>query len=362
MPRRVDASCHPVEEAVHGGIDLSELSELRISPDDVIDFSSNINPFGSSPGVAQALRGLSVDRLPDRNSTAIRERLGELHDLAPERILVGNGTSEILWLLALAFLGRGNNVLIAGPTYSEYSRCAMLAGACPFFAQATRTHDFRFPCNAWIEGLAKRQPRMCFLANPNNPTGALVSVDQVLRWTEAFPETIFVVDEAYIEFAEEDLKSLVPNDRPNLVVLRSLTKAYALAGLRLGYAVAETRLIDRLRRVRPPWTVNLAAQHAGLAALHDQRHLDQSIRAIRELKADLVAKIRRTGLAPVPSGTPFFMIPVVDGARVRANLLKKKILVRDCASFGLPEFIRVSTGRAEVNQLLVAALQRVDRE
>jgi histidinol-phosphate aminotransferase len=169
---------------------------------------------------------------------------------------------------------------------------------------------------------------------------------------------LFVVDEAYLAFAP-GLASVVGHHRDNLLVLRSLTKDYALAGLRLGYAIGSAPMIETLARVRPPWSVNAFAQAAGVAALNDGDHLRQSLTVLQQAKAELLTGLSSLGLAPVPSAAPFFLLPVGNGAFFRRALLRQRIVVRDAASFGLPGYVRISTRTPEQNERLLQAIRDV---
>jgi len=206
--------------------------------------------------------------------------------------------------------------------------------------------------------LRENRPRLAFVCIPNNPTGVTVSLDVVGDWARISPETLFVVDEAYLAFAP-GLRSAVTLTLPNVLVLRSMTKDYALAGLRLGYVVGHETIVDVLTRVRPAWNVSALAQAAGVAALSDQAYLDETLNALNKDKEVLVTGLRRSGWAPLPSTVHFFLLRVGDGAAFRRNLLRHRIQVRDCASFGLPAYVRIATRCPEENAQLLAALQDV---
>ena len=208
------------------------------------------------------------------------------------------------------------------------------------------------------EILQQWQPRLVFLCNPNNPTGTFVAPDTIAHWATAWPGTLFIVDEAYLTFAAP-APSVLPVLRDNMLVLRSMTKAYALAGLRLGYAIGAPDVLAALRRARPPWSVNALAQAAGIAALQDTAHLTSCLARIASATHDLLVGLHALGLAPVPSTTHFCLVRVGNGAACRQALLERGILVRDCASFGLPEYIRVATRRPAENARLLAALAEV---
>jgi histidinol-phosphate aminotransferase len=187
-----------------------------------------------------------------------------------------------------------------------------------------------------------------------------VSPNAIQTWAAVHPHTLFVVDEAYIQFVD-GLASAANPRVGNVLVLRSMTKDYALAGLRLGYAFGPKPVIDALVRVRPPWSVNALAQAAGVAALGDREHLCDSMRKLRQAKRTLVAGLNALGLRPVPSATHYFLLWADEGRAFRRALMSKQILVRDCASFGLPGYVRIATRMPEENARLLAAIQEVRR-
>jgi len=277
--------------------------------------------------------------------------------------VVGNGTAELIWLVAFAFLKPGDDVLILGPTFGEYERATRLMSATPQHWNALPAlvprregAGFAFDVAEITRMLDSANHRAVFLCNPNNPTGQALPPTAILAWAEAHPRTLFIVDEAYLAFVP-DLESVVSSRRPNLLVLRSMTKDYALAGLRLGYAVGDERLIHALEAVRPAWNVNALAQAAGLAALSDEPYYQITLAQLRDEKTFLLNGLKELGFSPVPSPTQFFLLPVGNAAQFRQNLLRHGILVRDCTSFGLPEYVRISPRTRQENQRFLNDLQ-----
>lgn len=344
------------EEAIHGSAQSCELQGFGINSSSVIDFSANVNPFGPSPHAVAALAKVRLDQYPDRNAADLRKALSKHLDVSPDQLLAGNGSSELLHLIGLAYLRPGDRALIVGPTYAEYARVAANMGAHCTHCHSTAETDFAVPVRAVSAALQSVRPRVAFLCNPNNPTGQWLDAEIIREWAREFDETLFVIDEAYIEFVPQ-LSSLAGASEQNIVVLRSLTKAYGLAGLRLGYAVADPAVIGNLCRVRPPWSVNAVAQACGIAALNDQDHVQRSLSRLIEAKQALVTDLQSLGWKPVPSATPFFLLPVGDADRMRTKLLRSKILVRSCSSFGLPTFLRIGTRNAADNQRLIDAFK-----
>jgi histidinol-phosphate aminotransferase len=336
-------------------LDFAELERLGIDPDLVLDFSVNSNPYGPSPAVREALARVPLDRYPDREALALRRALSEHLNVSPNQIVVGNGTSELLVLIALAFIRPGDRVLVLEPTFGEYRRVAALMGA---QVKVWRTHaeqDFVVEPAEIIETLHRLRPHLCFLCNPNNPTGVMISTETIAAWAQALPETLFVVDEAYLAFAQ-GLPSATTIEANNILVLRSMTKDYALAGLRLGYAVSTVEIVNTIAGVRPAWNVNALAQAAGVAALSNQAHLQCSLAKLRRDKDKFVAGFENLGLAPLPSAVHFFLVPVGNGSRFRDNLLIRGLLVRDCTSFGLPGYVRIATRQPKENARLLSAI------
>jgi len=347
-----------IPDAVHGALDFTELERLGLTPEAVLDFSVNGNPYGPSPRVHEAIAQVPYDRYPDREVLAFRRVLAGHLDIAPERLLIGNGSTELVWLSALAFVRPGDPVVLVGPTFGEYSRAAILMGAHLHQYTAQPEEDFRIVPARVTQFLRRWQPRLVFLCNPNNPTGTFVAPDIITHWAVAWPGTLFIVDEAYLTFTAQ-APSVLPGLRHNVLVLGSMTKAYALAGLRLGYAIGSPDVLAALQRARPPWSVNALAQAAGIAALQDTAHLASCLQRIARAQHDLRAGLHALGLRPVPSTTHFFLVPVGHGAACRQALLRRGILVRDCASFGLPAYIRMATRRPEDNAHLLTALAEV---
>ena len=344
------------QSAVHGALDFGELERAGLSPDSVIDFSVNSNPFGPSPVVRAALEKTPLDRYPDRESLALHRALAERLDVSPNQIVVGNGTAELIWLAAFAFVKNRENVLILGPTFGEYERAVHLMLATPQLWNALPATGFAIELAEISRRLDIVHYPLVFLCNPNNPTGQVIPPAAILAWADSHPHTLFVVDEAYLAFVPE-LESVVPFERSNLLVLRSMTKDYALAGLRLGYAVGDERLIRVLSAVCPAWNVNAFAQAAGLAALSDEQYYQSILAQLRDEKTFLFNGLKELGFSPVPSQTQFFLLSVDNATQFRQNLLPRGILVRDCTSFGLPEYVRISPRTRQENLSLLACLQ-----
>lgn len=344
--------------AVHGGLDHAELRRLGLRPAELLDFSSNINAYGPSPTVRDAVARTPLDRYPDDEALTLHGALAEHRGVSPQCILAGNGSAELIWLAALTFLNPLDRVLVLGPTFAEYERMAALVSADVKPLLAKEENGFSLSPAEIHDAIDSWQPHLVFLCNPNNPTGTVLGNLDIAYYSTKFTKTIFIVDESYLSF-HPGLGSALDTKQDNVLVLRSMTKDYALAALRLGYAVGAEELIAALARARPPWSVNALAQAAGLAALRDQEHLRRSLELLIAAKSQLTAALAELGMKVLPSATPFFLVRVGNGTAVRRALLNQGILVRDCASFGLSEYIRICTRRPEENATLVAALSEV---
>jgi histidinol-phosphate aminotransferase len=368
MNERMIGRGHAVPFVSHGGPDVEELRRLGLSPAEVLDFSTCINPFGPSPLVAEAVVRMPIDQYPDPNHYVLRSALAALHGLDPGQVVIGNGVSELIALVALAFVRPGDLVAVMGPTYGEYGRAALLHGG-QVVSIIAREED-GFVLN--LDRLDVSECRLVFLCNPNNPTGQVYDPESILALARKNPRKLIVVDEAYQGLAP-GLESLSTRGRAfrrlkpaatrerfeNLLVLRSMTKDHALAGLRIGYAVGPEGIIGELAKVQPPWSVNALAQAAAVAALEDRDHLAKSLAKVAEAKNALVRGLQELGFALVSSAANFFLMHVGAGREFRQALLARGILVRDAASFGLPAYVRLAPRRPIENERLLAVLCQV---
>lgn len=346
---------NPQAEEIHGGVDYQEFRELGMHPKDVIDFSSNIMPYGPSTEVIRSLQELVIDRYPDRDGYELRCALTQHHGIGISQIMLGNGCSELIHLTAMCWIKPGMKVHIFGPTFSEYARASKIAGGvCTEVSVFNSMSDS--PTAAVLEHIQSRSPDVVWLCNPNNPTGHYLDAGELEDMIEAMPKIKFIVDESYLDFVLHGA-SLFCHCYPNLVVLRSMTKYYAMAGLRLGYLSCTETTMKQLMERRVPWSVNGAALIAGTAALNSLAYYRDSMEKLRQANESLTQALKQIGLQPRDSSTSFFLVPVENGKRARELLLKKRILVRDCRSFGLENMIRISTQTETLNEQLLLALQ-----
>ena len=355
-------------KATHGGLDHAELHALGIDPETILDFSVNTNPFGPSPAVLEAFRTANVSRYPDSEATLLKQALADQHHVTPDRVLIGNGSVELMWLVAYAYLAEGTYALTLAPTFGEYRHVARVAGAEVTEITAVAEQGFRLEVPIIAQAVGAQRPAVVFICNPNNPTGVLIPPMEIATLSIDHPDTLFVIDEAYVPFinphyprsSDAGSSSCLDIDQPaNLLVLRSMTKDCGIPGLRLGYAVGDPEVIGALRTVQPPWSVNAPAQAAGLAALRDRAHVERSLCAVAEAQDYLTRALMELGLEVLPSRSNMLLLRIGDAAAFRLTLLRAGYCVRDCASFGLPDYVRIGPRTLPECRQLVTAIQRV---
>lgn len=343
------------------GKPLAELArELGIT--DAVKLASNENPLGPSPKAVAAIQASLADlhRYPDPSAYYLRHALARRLGLAPEQILCGNGSDEILELLSRVFLQPGDEVIYAAPGFLMYPILAQAAGA---VLRPVPLRHFRTDLSGILAAITP-QTKMIILNNPHNPAGTVFYRQEWEEFLAALPESILlVVDEAYIEFATDPrvpaALEAIREDRP-LLGLRTFSKAYGLAGLRLGYAYGSSRLLSYLDRIRSPFNVNALAQAAGLAALEDEEFLARTLRVVREGLAYLTAALDRLALEYIPTQTNFLLINLRRPARpVYEQLLRRGVIIRPMDSYQLPDFIRVNAGLPEENRRFIENLEEV---
>jgi 5,6-dimethylbenzimidazole synthase len=341
-------------EAQHGGVDAGELIGLGLDPATVVDLSSNVLRVEHPTVVRDAIASAAVETYPDRDCVRLRHALAERYRVPFQRIVMGNGCSELIHIVAQAFLKHRDRVLVVGPTFAEYQRASELAGAHVVEVRANADEAFAVPLEAIEAQLDRQDVAMVWICNPNNPTGQTIPAAEICELLLRYPKTTFVVDESYIEFSLHT-SSLIAEEFTNLIVLRSMTKCYALAGLRLGFAVAVESMIHALCSQRVPWSVSAVAQSAGLAVLEQREHYVAAMSRMWSERDRLWDKLRARGDEPLESDTGFFLLPVDDSAATRDQLLLAGVLVRDTTAFGLPGHVRIAvTDRTGSERLLDA--------
>lgn len=347
----------------------SDAVRARYGLSHIARLGSNENPYGPSALVARALVDLAsqIRNYPDAGSCALRAALAERHAVSPGQLVLGNGSEDILQMLCQAFTGPGDRVLTQRPAFGLHEIYPQMMGASVELIELTG--GLEFDLNAWCAALA-RAPKLAFIANPSNPVGCMWSAEQFAQLlAAAAPGTLLVIDEAYVEYASlspgypDTLAQLRACGRP-WILLRTFSKAWGLAGLRVGYGLAsDAAIIGLLDRVRTPFNVNLAAQSAALAALQDEAHMQRSVAATVAERERLAQRLRAAGLRLAPSATNFLFVDTGrHAAAVAESLLAAGVIIKPWKEPGFEQFLRVSIGLPADNdrflQALALALER----
>jgi histidinol-phosphate aminotransferase len=341
------------------GKPISEVArELGMEEGDIIKLASNENPRGPSPKALAAVAGAAAEltRYPDGNGFDLKLALSRRFGVAAEQIVLGNGSNDILELVAHAFLRPGLSAV-----YSEYGFAVypLAIQACGARAIVVAARDYGHDLGAMKAAIAP-DTRVVFVANPNNPTGTFVTGGELLAFLRSVPESVIVVlDEAYNEYLPPQLQyqsvEWLP-EFPNLVISRTFSKAYGLAALRVGYGLMHAGVADVLNRLRQPFNVNALAQAAAVAALADVQYVAQSYELNRGGLEQLAAGLARLGVPAVASVANFVLIEVGDAARVYQALLRRGVIVRPVGAYGLPRHLRVTVGLPAENERFLDAL------
>lgn len=335
--------------------------ELALDPAAIIKLASNENPFGPSPlAVAAAARALAQGQLyPDGACLALRAKLAARHGLAPEQFVCGNGSNEIIELVCHAFLGPQDEAVMGEMAFVVYRLATLVFGATAVEVPLVK---FRHDLGAMARAVTSRT-KIVFVASPNNPTGAANTEEDLLAFARSLPDhVVLIYDEAYADYVEKapDLRPLVAAGR-KVICLRTFSKIFGLASLRVGYGYASAEMAGLLNRVRQPFNVNAIGQAAAAAALDDAGFVEDCARRNRLGLAQLEAGFRRLGLEFVPSSANFVLVRVGDGARCFLELQRRGVIVRPLQVYRLPEWVRITVGTPAQNEKLLAELAEVIR-
>jgi histidinol-phosphate aminotransferase len=341
------------------GKPISELArEMGIPVDRIVKLASNENPLGMSPKARRAVEAAisGSERYPDQFD--LIARVAECCGVAQDQVVLGNGSNDVLDLIARVFLAPGRSAVFAQHAFAVYPLATLSTGA---ELIATPARNYGHDLNA-MRAAIRPDTRIVWIANPNNPTGNFLPYPEVRAFLEAVPEDVVVVlDEAYNEYlppAERVDTAAWIKDFPNLVVTRTFSKIFGLAGLRVGYALASPEIADLMNRVRQPFNVNNLAIAAAIAALDDHLFVAESYELNRRGMEQLVAGLKRLGLEHIPSHGNFVTFRVGDGTGVNQKLLKQGVIVRPIGGYGLSEWLRVTIGSEPENARFLDALER----
>jgi threonine-phosphate decarboxylase len=347
----------------HGGDIYSVMKQRGVAQSELIDFSASINPLGTPRHVILEIKkGLrNLIHYPDMNATKLREKLGSVYNIDQNSIICGNGCTELIHLVprTMGF----QKVLIVQPTFSDYERaCRIARSECIVtYYMLDRENNFDVGPQHLIDTAIKNGVEAVFICNPNNPTGRLLPHDDLLETAHSLrQQKIFlIVDESFIDFSSGQSLADAVEKNPYIIVLKSLTKFYALAGLRLGYGVFPMHIAKMLKECKEPWTVNTLAQAAGIAALQESNFKDRSMKLINGQKKTLEKGFKNLGLKYIPSHANYYLLFTPDAPQIMEQLENKGILVRSCANFkGLDHrYLRVAVKSARDNKILLKYLK-----
>jgi histidinol-phosphate aminotransferase len=328
-----------------------------------IKLASNENPLGPSPRAIEAMRGALAEthRYPDGGGFYLKRKLAAKLGVGADQIALGNGSNEILELVARTFLRPGEDAVMSEQAFVVYASVVQAAAGIP---RAVPLRDFAHDLDA-IAGAVRKSTRLVFLGNPNNPTGTIYRRAAFERLLERLPKDVVVVaDDAYAEYVvDPEYPRAMEYVKPDrlLVTLRTFSKIYGLAGLRIGYGIGPAELVTALERIRQPFNVNALAQVAALAALDDDEHVERSRRTNRDGMAFLEREFARLNLPYVPSQANFVLVRVGNGGEVYERLLRRGVIVRPVGGYGFPDHARVTVGTEEENRRFIGALEEALR-
>lgn len=327
-----------------------------------IKLASNENPLGPSPMAIQAIKDNlnTLHRYPDGSGYYLKSKLSKKYNVPLDQIILGNGSNELIELTVRVFLSPGDHVVQASPTFLLYEKMVKAAGG---QMASVPLSNFRIDLNEILKAVTPKT-KIIFINNPNNPTGSVLLREEMLQFLNDVPDDVIVVlDEAYIEFVSDKAFATgleLLTRHPLLLVLRTFSKLYGLAGLRIGYGFASKKPIDYMNRVRQPFNANTLAQAAANAALEDSEFTSQTLKTVRDGLHYLYQSLNDMGLEYVPTQTNFFLIKVPQGGKkIYELMLKEGVIVRSMDSYELPQYIRINVGLQEENERFIKTLRKV---
>ncbi len=345
-----------------GGKPISELArEMGLQEKDIVKLASNENPLGISPKAEFAIQDalLDIARYPDGNSFALREAVSKKYNVAQNQIVFGNGSNDILELAARAFLSAGWEAIYSEHAFAVYPLVTQATGAKGIVVPAK---NFGHDLTAMLAAITPKT-RIIFVANPNNPTGTLLGKDELLAFLKLVPKAILVVlDEAYDEYLSVENKSEAISwisQFDNLIISRTFSKAYGLAGLRVGFGLCHEDIADLMNRVRQPFNVNSVAQAAAVSSLDDDDFVERSYALNQAGMLQLTQGFNKLGLEYIPSFANFVSFKVNNAASVNQKLLQNGVIVRPIANYGMPDYLRVSIGLFSENARFLEVLEQI---
>lgn len=338
--------------------------EFGLDEASIVKLASNENPFGVPESAVKAMQAAAAElgRYPDANAFDLKEALARRYDVPASWLTLGNGSNDLLEIAAHAFVSAGQSVVYAQYSFAVYALATQGVGARAIVVPAV---DYGHDLDAMLAAIVE-DTRLIFIANPNNPTGTFIPASKIAAFLDKVPANVIVMlDEAYNEFLQPEDQFESANwvrTYPNLVVSRTFSKAYGLAGLRVGFAIAQPEVTDLMNRIRQPFNVNSMAQAAAIAALNDTAFLEKGALNNAAGYRQFTEAFDQLGLEYVPSHGNFVLVKVGDddqaGARVNLALLKQGVIVRPVGAYGLPQWLRISIGLPKENAAFLAALNK----
>lgn len=347
--------------AEHGGNIYRFAEKNNISEREVLDFSASINPIGLPKSVILEIKKIdnSMYHYPDPDAKRLKQAISTHYKIKPDSIVCGNGSTELIYLCPRAL--KPKNVLIPSPTFSEYERACLLSNSKIKHFKLNKEDNFDLEPQEFINDM--KGCDMAFICNPNNPTGRLIELNGLKKIAQAASELkcYLVVDEAFVDFIPEASIIHEVKNNPYLIVLRSMTKFYALSALRLGFGVFHDSVIEKIQSYKEPWTVNYLSQTAGIAALKDEQYREKTFKIIRDGKNLMEEKFKNNAIEYLPSAANFYLLKIKNSQDVISNLNKANIMVRDCSNFrGLDgSYIRIAVKSREDNLRLIGELAKL---
>ena len=345
-----------------GGKPIEEV-QRTLGIDNIIKLASNENPLGPSPLAIASMKEamLNVNLYPDGNTYYLKQDLAKHLSVSPKNLILGNGSNEILQIVGETFISANNEVIFSESAFVVYQLVSKICGAKSVIIPML---NFDQDLGAMADAITNRT-KVIFVANPNNPTGTMVTKDQVEQLVEQVPKHILIVfDEAYCEYIDRpdypETINYILNEKENILITRTFAKIYGLAGLRIGYGISTPTIIDLMNRVRQPFNCNTLAQVAAQAALKDHQHVKESRELNEKGKTQLYHFFDGIGLDYVPSEGNFILVHFdSSGQKIADLLLQKGVIVRPVAGYGFPNSIRVTIGTTEENQRFISTLTRI---
>ncbi|MGG1400250.1 histidinol-phosphate transaminase [Bacillus salipaludis] len=331
--------------------------------EEIIRLASNENPFGPSPKAVETMQRVILDGhlYPDASCFELRQKLGTIQGIEPDQYIIGNGADNIISLVIAAYVNSGDEVVYCTPTFSEYRRNTLLMEGVP--VEVATTEDHSFDLEAMLEAITDKT-KLVIVCNPNNPTGTIVEGEKLRSFLKQLPKhVIAVLDEAYIEFVNQEkyftgVEYL--KEGCSLIAIRTFSKLYGLAGLRVGYAITTKELMIPLQAVREPFACNRVSQAGAIASLEDEAHLNKVLSENRTEMLRLIKEFQALGYEVKESHTNFLFINMLqDTTKLAGDLLCRGLIIRPCAAWGLPTYARISIGTAEQNDRLIGILKEI---